>query len=124
MIRPLTPISLKDAAEQILLGRVSVSALRSEARRGNLATFKIGKNLYTTEADIREMVKKCRVQQSPQGCISEKTTTLGSSGTETKTTALDALAITVQALKDGSPITSPGKRQRPPAKVVTLPRSK
>jgi len=58
------PITLTEASRVVLRGVVSVSALRSEVRRGNLAVEKIGKNLYTTPAAIREMRDKCRVQQN------------------------------------------------------------
>ena len=39
------PITLTEASRVVLRGVVSVSALRSEVRRGNLAVEKIGKNL-------------------------------------------------------------------------------
>jgi len=48
------PITLSEASRVVLRGVVSVSALRSEVRRGNLAVERIGKNLYTTPAAIRE----------------------------------------------------------------------
>jgi hypothetical protein len=59
------PITLAEASKVLLRGVVSVSALRSEIRRGNLAVEKIGKNLFTTPAAIRDMRKRCRVQPPP-----------------------------------------------------------
>lgn len=56
------PITLKEASEVLLRGVVSVSALRSEIKRGNLIVERIGKNLFTTAAHIREMRRRCRVQ--------------------------------------------------------------
>src|ERR1039458_9611953 len=53
-------ITLKDAA--IHFG-FSVYTLRAEAERGHLTTYKIGKRLYTTPADIRDMISACRVSQ-------------------------------------------------------------
>src|ERR1035437_9266921 len=53
-------ITLKDAASHF---GFTVYTLRAEAERGHLTTYKIGKRLYTTPADIREMVSKCRVDQ-------------------------------------------------------------
>jgi hypothetical protein len=41
---------------------VTVSALLAEVKRGNLAVVKIGKDLFTTPAAIREMREKCRVR--------------------------------------------------------------
>jgi hypothetical protein len=58
------PITLKEASEVLLRGIVSVSALRSEVRRGNLIVERIGKNLFTTPAHIREMRRRCRVQSA------------------------------------------------------------
>lgn len=49
------PITLKEASELMLRGIVSVSALRSEIKRGNLTVERIGKNLYTTPSHIRAM---------------------------------------------------------------------
>jgi hypothetical protein len=62
------PITLTEASRVVLRGVVSVSALRSEIRRGNLAVEKIGKNLFTTPAAIREMREKCRVLWQAPKC--------------------------------------------------------
>ena len=53
-------ITLRDAAQHF---GFTVSTLRAEADRGRLTIYKIGKRYYTTPADIREMVQKCRVEQ-------------------------------------------------------------
>jgi hypothetical protein len=98
------PITLAEASQLVLRGVVSVNTLRAEIRRGNLAVEKIGKNLFTTPAAIREMRDKCRVQQNLPDCTSEKTgkQSPGSSATATKTDELAALRATVKALKGGS----------------------
>ncbi len=98
------PITLTEASRVVLRGVVSVSALRSEVRRGNLAVEKIGKNLYTTPAAIREMRDKCRVQQNLPDSTSDGTgkQSPGLSATATKTDELVALKATVKALKGGS----------------------
>jgi hypothetical protein len=57
------PITLAEASKLLLGGVVTVSALRAEIKRGNLVVEKIGKNLFTTPAAIREMREKCRVRQ-------------------------------------------------------------
>jgi hypothetical protein len=59
------PITLAEASKVLLRGVVSLSALRSEIRRGNLAVEKIGKNLFTTPAAIREMRERCAVKPKP-----------------------------------------------------------
>lgn len=114
------PISLKEASTRVLRGNVSVSALRSEATRGNLDTFKIGKNLYTTEEAIQEMIQKCRVQPNQPASSTEKTMTGGSSETVDATSELDALDLTVKALKSGSLPMSP-KRRRTRQEAVVVP---
>jgi hypothetical protein len=96
------PITLTEASRVVLRGVVSVSALRSEAKRGNLVVEKIGKNLFTTPRAIQEMREKCRVQQNRPDSTSEKTTEPGSSATATATDELAALKATVRGLKNGS----------------------
>lgn len=54
------PITLTEASEVVLRGAVSVSTLRAEVKRGNLTVERIGKNLFTTPAYIREMRERCR----------------------------------------------------------------
>ncbi len=101
------PITLTEASEIVLRGIVSVSALRTEISRGNLSAERIGRNLFTTPAAIREMREKCRVQ-NPQDSTSGKTVvaTSGSSETKTATDELAALKASVTALKSGSLSTS------------------
>jgi hypothetical protein len=53
-------ITLKDAAKNF---GFSVSTLRTEADRGRLTIYRIGRRYYTTPADIREMVSQCRVDR-------------------------------------------------------------
>ena len=60
------PITLREASQLVLRGVITVSAPRSEMNRGNLAVMRIGKNLFTTPAAIREMMDKCRVQIPPR----------------------------------------------------------
>ena len=98
------PITLTEASKVVLRGIISVSALRAEIRRGNLSVERIGKNLYTTPAAIREMREKCRVMPNHQDYTSEKTEIKpsGSSGTVEKTSELAALKASVNALKSGS----------------------
>lgn len=53
-------ITLKDAASHF---GFSVYTLRTEADRGRLAIYRIGKRYYTTPGDVKEMVRQCRVDQ-------------------------------------------------------------
>jgi len=98
----LDPITLTEASTVVLRGVVSVSALRAEIRRGNLAVERIGKNLYTTPAAIREMRDRCRVKPHLQDSTSDRTIEPGSSATKERTTEQAALKASVAALKSGS----------------------
>lgn len=103
------PITLAEASEVVLRGVVTVSALRAEIQRGNLAVEKIGKNLYTTKAAIREMRERCREKLSHRGSTSERTETAKRSGSFETTGKTDELALLkgiVTGLKDGSLTTS------------------
>lgn len=106
------PISLREASTVVLRGNISVSALRAEARRGNLTTFKIGKNVYTTQAHIEEMMERCRVQPNQPASTTENQMTDGSFETEDETSGPDALDLIVDGLKKNSPLTSATRRLR------------
>ncbi len=120
MTRPLAdlldtdPITLSEASEVVLRGVIGVAALRAEIRRGNLAVERIGKNLFTTPAAIREMREKCRVQPPRLVSISAPMTEPGSSATKEKTSELAALKASVTALKSGSLSTSRKSTSRNP----------
>jgi hypothetical protein len=121
------PITLAEASEVVLRGAVSVATLRAEVRRGNLTVERIGKNLFTTPAYIRQMREKCRVQLNRPASISARTrteTASGSSGTATATDELAALRATATALKNGSLTTSRKSTrhdQQGAAKVMPFP---
>lgn len=102
------PITLETASKVVLCGAVTVSTLRAEIKRGNLGALRIGKNLFTTPADIREMKNRCRVQLNRQDSTSETTAgeRSGSSATKDATVALAALKATATALINGSLNTS------------------
>lgn len=108
------PITLTEASELVLRGAVTVSTLRAEVRRGNLTVERIGKNLFTTPAYIREMRERCRVQQNRPDSTSDRTESnpFGSSATEARTDELAALRATVKALKNGSLNTLPKSTRR------------
>ena len=60
-------ITLKDAARHF---GFSVWTLRTEAERGRLTIYKIGKRYYTTPGDVKEMIQQCRVEQKDRASIS------------------------------------------------------
>jgi hypothetical protein len=109
-VRPLSaiaaddPITLAEASEVVLKGACSEQTLRAAARRGNLQTERLGKNLFTTAAYIKAWRKECRVQQSRPASISERTSAgerSGSSATATATDEQAALKGIATALKKG-----------------------
>ena len=95
------PITLGEASD-LLRGIVTVAALRAEVKRGNLAVERIGKNLFTTPAAIREMREKCRVKPSLPASISAPTTEPGSSEIGNIANERAALKATAAALRSGS----------------------
>jgi hypothetical protein len=92
-------ITLKDAAQHF---GYSVSTLRTEADRGRLTIYKIGKRFYTTPADIREMVVQCRVDRKVRDFTSIRNANSGRSETDRSSSALAAAKETVERLKNSS----------------------
>jgi hypothetical protein len=67
-IGPTTPLRLEHAVKLAFpLGGMTVSGLRRERDRGNLAIEKIAGKEFTTLQNIEEMRIKCRDQQRAQG---------------------------------------------------------
>lgn len=93
-------ITLKDAAQHF---GYTVWTLRAEAERGHLTIYKIGKRYYTTPADIREMVAKCRVEQKGHGFTLIRNESNGLSVTERALSAQARAQETVMRLKNTSP---------------------
>lgn len=92
-------ITLKDAADHF---GFSVYTLRTEADRGRLAIYKIGKRYYTTPADVKEMVRQCRVDQKAPDSTLIRFARSTSSETERASSALAAANETAQRLKNSS----------------------
>jgi hypothetical protein len=56
-----TPIRLATAAELAFPdGSMTVSGLRSEARKGKLVTWRVAGKDYTTMGEIDDMLERCR----------------------------------------------------------------
>lgn len=103
------PITLQDAASHF---GFSVWTLRTEAGKGRLAIYRIGRKDYTTANDVREMVEKCRVEKRGQGSISIRSASNGSSGTDRASSALAAANETVRMLRSPSLNTSEASTSR------------
>ena len=114
MTRDDDTITLKDAAQHF---GYTVSTLRTEADRGRLTIYKIGKKYYTTPNDIREMVKQCRVEKKVRDFTLTRSGSSGLSETDRALSARARAQETVLRLKSSSPnisgtSTSPNRRAR------------
>ena len=96
------PITLADACDLFPSSKFKVSTLRAEAARGRLCIFRIGRRDYTTEASIREMVRKCQDAARHRGSTSTRSATSGLSETDRISSARAALNQTVVELRKGS----------------------
>jgi hypothetical protein len=92
-------ITLKDAARHFGL---SVYALRNEANNGRLTIYKVGKRFYTTPADIKEMIRQCRVEQKAPDSISIRSARSSQSETDLLSSAQAAASEIAQRLKSSS----------------------
>ena len=92
-------ITLKDAAGHF---GFSVYTLRTEADRGRLTIYKIGKRYYTTPGDVKEMIQLCRVEQKGQDFTSIRSANSTSSETDRVSSALAAAKETALRLKNSS----------------------
>jgi hypothetical protein len=107
-----TPITLAEACGLFPRARLTISTLRAEAARGRLDIFRIGRRDYTTAAAMREMVNRCRAEDSRRDSISIRAGERGASGTEAASFALLRARESVQRLKSNSPNISPGNGNR------------
>jgi len=92
-------ITLKDAAQHF---GFSVYSLRTEADKGRLTIYKIGRRYYTTPGDVKEMVEQCRVEQKGRDFTSIRAAANGPSETERVSSALAAAKETALKLKNSS----------------------
>jgi hypothetical protein len=102
MISDSDTITLKDAAQHF---GFSIYTLRTEADNGRLVIYKIGKRYYTTPADIKEMIRQCRVDQKGRDFTLIRGANSSSSETEKRSSALAAANETALRLKNSSKVT-------------------
>jgi hypothetical protein len=97
------PMRLAEACEKLLKGRLTVSGLRREARRGTLEITRIANKDFVTPAAIREMLDRCRVNARPPLSSSRPSApapATGASATEIARSRQDALNLTLKALTE------------------------
>lgn len=92
-------ITLQDAAKHF---GFSVYTLRTEADRGRLVIYKIGRRYYTTPADVKEMVRLCRVDQKGRDFTLIKNAVNSPSETERLSSAQAAARESAEKLKNSS----------------------
>lgn len=57
------PVTLEDAAARFFPGgKVSGETLRGYVRKGDLRAYRVGRQYWTTGADVKEMLNACRVK--------------------------------------------------------------
>ena len=88
------PITLAEACKLFPRAHLTVSTLRAERDRGRLNIFRLGRRDYTTEADMRAMVKSSKDESSRRVYAS---TTKADTGEQARSAA--ALSQITSALK-------------------------
>lgn len=112
-------------AELAIRHGYTLAMLRTEHRKGRLKVMRIAGKLRSTDSAIREMRRLClEEQKAPDSLSAAPAPTAapsGSSSTEEKKQAQDALRATVRELTKRSQDTSPKNTNRR-AQVVSLPK--
>lgn len=84
------PVTLAEACKRYFAGALTPSALRTEARKGNLEIIQIARKDFVTPAAIKRMIGKCRVE-SPRTSGSDQQPASGTSKTVKPASPQDAL---------------------------------
>jgi hypothetical protein len=112
------PVTLAEACRLFFGGRISPSALRTEAAKGRLVITQIARKDFVTRRAIEEMKERCRVPVSRPVSGSEPKQSVASSGnpgssrTEAAISAQDALSIRLTkrlALSQNTPPANSGR---------------
>ena len=114
--------SLKEAVAALNIKGLTVNSLRTEIRKGRLTPMRIAGKLVVSEQSLREMLVKCRDQESSRGSTSDEGRTepqSGSSLMERERSALNASKAILKELRRPSQTTSP-KNGDPAAIVIPL----
>jgi hypothetical protein len=120
------PVTLAEACRLFFGGRLTPSALRTEADKGNLRIMQIARKDFVTRAAIEEMKERCLRSPSrpvsgsaPSDAGTEPQSGHGASRTPAGLSAQDALRIRLQTRTDSSRATPPPSSSRG-AEVVPL----
>lgn len=100
------PVLLSAAVDLFFApGMMKLSTLRTEARKGRLATSRVAGKDYVTRSAVKDMFERCRVERSRPASKSAPSQTdeeSGSSETASGIDGQDALRRKLAKLKNGS----------------------
>lgn len=113
------PVTLAEACNLFFGGRLTPSALRTEAAKGNLDIIQIARKDFVTRRAIEEMKERCRVNRARPASGSAPIREHGSSRTAPDASAQDAVRLLLKRRKERSQNTSPANTSRH-AEVVHL----
>ncbi|EKF40020.1 hypothetical protein NA8A_23013 [Nitratireductor indicus C115] len=116
------PVTLAEACRLFFGGRLSPSALRTEAAKGNLDIIQIARKDFVTRRAIEEMKERCRVSRARPASGSDRTPPPGSSRTERGVSAQDAVRMMLKQRKERSETTSTADKK--PRTAVVPPKSR
>ncbi|EJK83565.1 hypothetical protein [Rhizobium sp. AP16] len=100
------PVTLAEACSIFFRGRLTKSALRTEARKGNLEILQIAGKDFVTRNAIERMKEKCLRRNDQPGSGSGQTPGPGLSKTGASASAQNALRLKLQQRKQSSQTTS------------------
>ncbi|SMD20291.1 hypothetical protein [Rhizobium sp. RU36D] len=116
---PNDPIPLARAAQLFFRGALTKSALRTEARKGNLEIIQIANKDFVTRNGIERMMEKCRKKSDQPGSGSDQTPAHGLSRMDQSVSPRTAAKAKLQQLRESLPPTSQPNTSRG-AEVVRL----
>lgn len=121
------PVRLADAVRLFFpAGGMTLSALRTEARKGRLEVMRVAGKDWTTHRAIREMLDRCRVAKArPVSPSAPKLTDEGSGSSETGSAISAQAALRIKLSKPPKDLrtTSGAASGRTRQNVVRLPSS-
>lgn len=105
-LRHNKPMPLKKACAEFFDNSITAATMRSAHRKGLLVILKIGNTDQVTPSAIRDWLDKCQKNTNRQDSTSTEKREPGLSATDLTQSALDAMNMSANELKKGSPNTS------------------
>ncbi|NTJ83626.1 hypothetical protein G6M50_38230 [Agrobacterium rhizogenes] len=100
------PVTLAEACDVFFGGRLTKSALRTEARKGNLEILQIANKDFVTRRSIERMKEKCLKKSDQPVSGSGQTPVPGSSKTVPNVSPRNAAKLKLKQLRESLPNTS------------------